>query len=182
VIRALLIAAAAAGAVAMATGSGPADRPADAAADASAEQAERLETFVAHAASLAMLGIGASERAADQASRPEVRGFAERAVQTQRDILQRVQALGRELDVGAPSAMLLEHRAVFEGLAPLTGEEFNRRYAETQVQALDQAVGLYGAAAERAQHPALAALAAEILPALDRHLAEARDLLEAVRP
>jgi putative membrane protein len=185
-IRGLLFAAAATMAVASAD-RGLAQPPATPGGGAGgstdrAQQALDAATFVTHAASLAMLQIGAAERAADQASRPEVKDFAQRIVQDERDTLQRVQALGRQLDVGVPSAMVLEHRAVLEGLAPLTGEEFDRRYAEMQVQALEQAVRLHGTAAERDEDPALAALAAEILPALDRHLAAARDLLETVRP
>ncbi|HET6468576.1 MAG TPA: DUF4142 domain-containing protein [Geminicoccaceae bacterium] len=128
-----LLIAAAVTAVAVAAEPGLAQQPPAAPGGGAAVPAERAPdaaTFVTHATSLATLQIGAAERAADQASREEVKDLARDVARSQSDVMQRLEALAGQLDVGVPSAMLLEHRAVFEGLAPLTGEEFNRRYAE----------------------------------------------------
>jgi hypothetical protein len=76
--------------------------------------------------------------------------------------------------------MSLEHRAVLNGLTLLDGLELARRYAETQTQALDQALALYGAAAGQEEDPGLKALAADLLPRLQQQAQAARAAQKAV--
>lgn len=140
-----------------------------------------VDAFLGLATSSTILQVRASERALGEATRPEVQEFAQKVIQLQRDLLQRLRALAQQRNLSVSDLMVLEHRAVYEGLEPLDGEEFARRYAETQAQALGQAVLLYQAAAERATDPELKQFAAETSPLLTEQFAAARRLVEAVR-
>jgi putative membrane protein len=139
-------------------------------------------TFVRFAASSATLQAAASEQAVRESSRPDVKEFAQHAIQVQRDLLSGVQAFARQSGIAVPAALVLEHKASLDGLSPLTGEEFNRRYMQMEVQALRQAVQMYRAAAERATDENLRRLAGEALPKLEQQSSDADRLAAAVQP
>jgi putative membrane protein len=136
---------------------------------AAAQQQHRLDAngFLRLAASLAAFEIEAGGHALRAATRPEVVALARESVALQSNLLQRLRALAQERNLPMPEGMVLEHRAALDGLTPLDGEELNRRYAEIQAQALQQAIELYRAAAGQDDDPALKALAAELLPGLE---------------
>jgi putative membrane protein len=138
--------------------------------------------FLRLATSFAAFEIEAGSHALQAATRPEVAALARDTVALQGDLMQRLRATAQQRNLAVPQGMMLEHRAILDGLAPLDGEELNRRYAEAQVQALERAVELYRAAAGQDDDPALKSLAAESLPELERQQARARQLAEAVRP
>jgi putative membrane protein len=150
---------------------------------ASAQQG-RLDAngFLRLAASLAAFEIEAGSHALQAATRPEVAALARETVEFQGNLMQRLRTVAQQRNLNMPEEMLLEHRAALDGLVPLDGEELNRRYAETQIQALQQAVELYRAAAGQDDDPALKGLAAELLPGLERQQAMAQELVKAVRP
>jgi putative membrane protein len=150
----------------------------------SASAQQRLDTngFLRLAASLAAFEIEAGSHALQAATRPEVAALARETVEFQGSLMQRLRSLAQERNLTMPEGMLLEHRAALDGLVPLDGEELNRRYVENQAQALEQAVELYRAAAGQPDDPALKALAAELLPDLERQHATARQLVDAVPP
>jgi putative membrane protein len=139
-------------------------------------------SFVAVAASLAMLEIEAGGHALQTATRPELVELARDTVQLQGEVMQRLRATAQERDLLLPDAMSLEHRAVLEGLAPLDGDELARRYAEAQVQALGQAIQLYQAAAGQDADAQLKSFADEVLPRLERQARAAQQALQLVQP
>jgi putative membrane protein len=144
-------------------------------------QALDSPSFVALAASLAMLEIEAGGHALQAAARPEVLDLARDTVQLQGEVMERLRAAAQARGLVLPEAMSLEHQAVVEGLTPLDGEELARRYAEAQVQALGQAVTLYRAGAGQDRDPELKSFAAAFLPRLEQQAQVAQGVLEAVR-
>lgn len=135
--------------------------------------------FLALAASLAMFELEAGSYALQKLSRPELVTLARATVDLQGEVMQRLRGAAQERNLQLPAAMSLEHRAVLDGLAPLDGEEFSRRYAEAQVQALRQGQELYQVAAGQDSDPQLKQLAGEVLPRLEQQAEMARRL---VRP
>jgi len=80
-----------------------------------------------------------------------------------------------------PAVKELEHQVILDNLEPLDSLELSRRYAEAQVQALEQEIGIYQAAS-RDPDQRINAFAAVTLPELQQQLELARKMFEAVRP
>jgi putative membrane protein len=139
-------------------------------------------SFVALAASLAMFEIEAGGHVLQKLVNPELLTLARDTVQLQSESLERLRPAAQERALVLPAVMSLEHRAVLDGLTPLDGLELARRYAEAQMQALDQALALYGAAADQDEDPGLKALAADLLPRLQQQAQVARSAQKAVLP
>ena len=80
-----------------------------------------------------------------------------------------------------PSVKEFEHQVVIENLEPLDYLALSRRYAEVQMQALDQELGIYRAAS-RSPHQAIKTFADEILPELEKQREDAQKMSDAIRP
>ena len=137
--------------------------------------------FITFAFSSASLQARASELAASRDTRPEVKTFAQGMVAFRREQGPRLQAAAQEQNIQIPGAKEFEHQVIFENLEPLDYLALSRRYAEIQIQALEQELRAYGAAAQDAD-PRLKALAEATLPSLQQHLEGARRMREAVGP
>jgi hypothetical protein len=77
--------------------------------------------------------------------------------------------------------MQFDHRVIIENLQPLDFLALSRRYAELQVQALDQEVRVY-LGGENGSDAWVKTLANETLPPLRRLLEEAEEVRQAVGP
>jgi len=80
-----------------------------------------------------------------------------------------------------PEQQNFEHRVLLENLEPLDHLELSRRYAEVQVQALEQEIQGYTAATQAADE-GVKEYAAAILPELQRRLEAALRVHDAVKP
>jgi len=138
--------------------------------------------FLSFAHSSAVLQERASKLAASKDTRPEVQEFAREMARFREQQVERLRAVARErgLPLRGPEEEL-EHRAVLENLEPLDYLALSRRYAEVEVQALEQEVRGYEAASQRTDE-ATERLAAEMLPELRRRLGAARRMHDAVKP
>ncbi|WP_048707543.1 DUF4142 domain-containing protein [Microvirga massiliensis] len=139
------------------------------------------ETFVSFAHSLAVVQARAAELVASRETRPEARSFAQRMVEFRRGQIARLEGVARENSVPVPALPQFEHRMILENLEPLDFLALSRRYAEFQVQALEQELQIY-ASVQDAPVGWLSALAREMLPELSRLLDEAREMQKAVGP
>jgi putative membrane protein len=131
--------------------------------------------------SLTLLQERAASLAASRDIRPELRSFAEEMARYRRGQIEGLRAFARERGVEASEELAFEHRVIWENLAPLDFLALTRRYAEVQLQALEQEISGYEQA-EQSGDAGLAALAAETLPDLRRLAEGARRAQEAVRP
>jgi predicted outer membrane protein len=167
---------------ALLTSPAPAQQTGDTAPSVGNLQALEPASFLAVAASLAMFEIEAGNQVLRSATRPELVELAHDTIRLQDEVMQRLRRAAQERGHSLPDAMSLEHRAVLEGLASLDGAELERRYAETQVQALDQALELYRSAAGQEGDAGLKSLAGEVLPRLERQDQAAQRAVQLVRP
>ena len=137
--------------------------------------------FLGFARSSAVLQERASRLAASKDTRPEVREFAREMVWFRGQQAERLRAVAQERSVGLPTEEEFEHRVVLENLEPLEYLALSRRYAEVQVQALEQEIRGYEAAA-RGANEAVKRLCAEMLPQLRQRLEAAHRRHDAVKP
>jgi predicted outer membrane protein len=137
--------------------------------------------FVQLAYSSALLQEQAAKLAAGRDTRPEVKSAAAAAAESRTTLLHRLEGFAKERNIPIPAAMVFEHRVIIENLEPLNALELSRRYAEVQVQSLEQEINIYRAAG-RSPDQGLKAFATQILPGLQQQLDDARTLFQSVRP
>jgi len=139
------------------------------------------DRFVRFALSSAALQEQVSELAASRDTRPEVRAFARDMERFRNQQIARLRTLAQGRGQRVPEQQDFEHRVLLENLEPLDHLELSRRYAEVQVQALEQEVRGYTAATQ-AEDEGVKEYAAAILPELQRRLEAALRMHEAVKP
>jgi nitrate/TMAO reductase-like tetraheme cytochrome c subunit len=109
---------------------------------------------------------GRRASAASKDTRPEVKEFAREMARFRGQQVERLRAVAQERSLRLPGPEdELEHRVVLQNLEPLDYLALSRRYAEVQVQALEQEIRGYEAAA-RGADDATKQLSAEMLPQL----------------
>jgi putative membrane protein len=137
--------------------------------------------FLAFAHSSAVLQERASTLAASKDTRPEVKEFAREMARFRGEQLGRLRAVAQERALQLPKDEEFEHKVVLENLEPLDYLALSRRYAEVQVQALEQEIRGYEAAT-RGSDETMKRLAAETLGQLRQRLEAARRMHSAVKP
>lgn len=139
------------------------------------------QEFLRLAYSSATLQGQAAKLAASRETRPEVRSFAAPAADFRLGLLQRIEAFAKERSLPLPSVKEFEHQVIIENLEPLDYLALSRRYAEIQLQALGQEIGIYQAAA-RSPSAVNKAFAEQVLPEVQRQQEGAQRMYEAVMP
>jgi putative membrane protein len=137
--------------------------------------------FLAFAYSSAMLQERASTLAASKDTRPEVKDFAREMTLFRAEQLGRLRRIAEERGLQVPKEEEFEHKVVLENLEPLDYLALSRRYAEIQVQALEQEIRGYEAAAQGPDE-GMKRLAAETLGQLRTRQDAARRMEAAVKP
>ena len=131
--------------------------------------------------SSATLQARAAQITAERETRPEVRRFAQTPLSSGRSICAVSKHWRENYGLTLPAVMEFEHQVILENLEPLDFLALSRRYAEVQVQALEQELQIYRAAMQ-APDEALSSFARQTLPQLEQQLEGARKALAAVQP
>ena len=139
------------------------------------------DRFVRFALSSAALQERVSGLAASRDTKPEVRAFARDMERFRNQQIARLRTLAQGRGQKMPEQQDFEHRVLVENLEPLDHLELSRRYAEVQVQALEQEIQGYTAATQAADE-GVKEYAAAILPELQRRLEAALRVHDAVKP
>ncbi|KFG69064.1 DUF4142 domain-containing protein [Microvirga sp. BSC39] len=139
------------------------------------------EEFLRLAYSSATLQGQAAQLAAGRETRPEVKSYAATAAEFRLGHLQRIEAFAKERNLPLPSVKEFEHQVIIENLEPLDYLALSRRYAEIQLQALGQEIGIYQAAS-RSSSAEIKGFAEQVLPELQRQQEGAQKMYEAVKP
>ena len=139
------------------------------------------QQFVRLAYSSASLQAQAAHLASSRETRPEVKSYATTAVEFRKGLLQRIEAFARQSNMALPSVKEFEHQVIIENLEPLDYLALSRRYAEIQLQALEQEITIYEAGT-RSSDQGVASFATQVLAELQQHRDSARSMYEAVKP
>ncbi|PVE20689.1 hypothetical protein DC522_30870 [Microvirga sp. KLBC 81] len=137
------------------------------------------EEFLRLAYSSATLQGQAAKLASSRETKPEVRSYATAAADFRLGLLQRIETFARERRMTLPSVKEFEHQVIIENLEPLDYLALSRRYAEIQIQALDQELGIYRTASQSA-HQEVKSFAEQVLPELQKQREEAQKMYDAV--
>lgn len=138
-------------------------------------------TFFSLAHSSATVQSKAAQIAASRETRPEVQAFAQRMVNFRREQIPKLEGAAREKAIAIPTAKQFEHQVIIENLEPLDFLALSRRYAEFQVQALEQELEIYSGG-EASPDESVRSLAVQAFPELRKLLEEARGMQRAVGP
>lgn len=186
--RAIVAAIALAGAsLAMAQGAGTttATTPGGAAtatpAAKSASAASRLDrsdvSFMKDAARAGMAEVESSKLAAQKATDPAIKSFAQKMVDDHTKAGDELKALAQSKGVELPGDVSMMQKGKLKMLSSADGAKFDKRYADSMgVKAHEDTVKLFQKAANGAKDPDVKAFAAKTLPTLQEHLKLAREL------
>lgn len=133
--------------------------------------------FARQAASTGLLEVELGNYAAMNAADPDVKRFARAMVDDHSRVNQELEDLARREGIRLQSSMSVAHREEATKLMSLQGEAFDSAYVEAMVDGHQQAVDAFSAQASQ-NRSNVDRWAASTLPALQQHLAHARELAE----
>lgn len=123
-----------------------------------------------------MAEIAAGKMAAEKASSPEVKKYAEHMVEAHTKMLEEGKKLAQMKGVTPPAGPDKKHQASAKKLQQHSGEAFDRQYMEQMVKDHEDALKLVEKTAKDAKDPDLKAQAQKGAPHIKEHLQQARKL------
>jgi putative membrane protein len=133
------------------------------------------QQFVKEAVQSNRTEVQLGELAAQRAETDAVRKFGETLRMDHQAALQRATNLAKSLKVEAPTDPSAEARGIYEGLAQLSGSEFDAAFVSHMITLHEAAIATYSRNAN-SDDDAVAAMVADALPKLKAHLAMAQAL------
>lgn len=151
-----------------------------AASDASAIAAVAVESpqqFVDMATVSNMFEIQSSQVALEKSEQDGVKTFAQHMVDDHTKAAEDMKAAAEADGITSmPMELDEKHQGMMEQLNAASGEEFDQLYTQMQVQAHEEAVGLFKGFSESGGDTELHGFAEATLPTLEEHYAEVRSL------
>jgi putative membrane protein len=148
------------------------------AARAGAAAAMPDQQFINMAAQTDMLEAHLGQMAANQASRQEVKDYAQMLVSDHTADYQQLGSVGGKDGLTVPGGLDADHWKMVVPFEKLNGAPFDERYIRTMIEGHTKAVALYTKEAADAQDPDVKAYASATLPTLQKHLEGAKNLLK----
>lgn len=131
--------------------------------------ATSTQDFVKHAAQGGMAEVSISKLAADKASDPDVKQFAQRMVDDHSKANAELTGLASSKGILLPSSPDPKHQALMDRLAKLSGPEFDRTYMQAMVADHEHVVSAFRAYEQHGTDPDVKAWVAKTLPTLEEH-------------
>jgi putative membrane protein len=167
------------------TTSSPATGTTAAAKTASAARTDALtradRNFVAEAAQAGMAEVEHGNLAAQRATNPQVKQYAQRMVQDHTKANDELKAIASARGLTPPTAMDRKHHRAMEKLGKLNGPEFDREYMKHMVDDHKKTVSLFEKQAKSGKDGDLKSFAVKTLPILQEHLTLAQSTHDAVK-
>ena len=132
--------------------------------------------FVMQAADGGMAEVELGKLAQQNGASADVKQFGQRMVQDHGKANKELEAIATKLGVTPPKKPSEKHQADAKKFAKMTGEQFDREYAQHMVMDHEKTVALFKQQASGGQAPELKAFASKTLPVLEEHLKLARSL------
>jgi putative membrane protein len=134
------------------------------------------QTFVMEAAMGGMMEVQAGQMAADKASSDEVKQFGRRMVEDHGKANSELMQLAASKNVTLPTELDAKHKEHVDGLAKMSGADFDHHYMMMMVQDHDKDVAAFEREANGGKDPDVKAWAAKTLPTLREHQRMAKDI------
>jgi putative membrane protein len=140
------------------------------------------DAFVQAAAVSDMFEIQSSRLALQKTSNAHIKAFARRMIKDHTASTQKLKSTLKSAKVEAtpPSDLDAQHQQMLQQLQGLSGSEFDRTYAQMQLQGHQDTVKLLTDYSQSGDNAALKKFAASILPTVKDHLAHAEKLSDEV--
>ena len=133
-------------------------------------------TFMTKAAGDGIAEVELGRLATERAASGGVKSFAQMLVDDHTKANSELKGLAGQKGVSLPSDPPPPARATFDRLSKLSGDAFDRAYAAEMVKDHEKAVALFSKEANGGRDADARSWAAKTLPALQQHLAKAREL------
>lgn len=122
--------------------------------------------------------IQSSQMAAQRATRPELRQYAQMLIQHHQMTSRQVMAAARASGLNPPPPRLMPmQRDMLAQLRAASGADFDRVYIGQQVQAHEMALALHSTYASSGDRPPLRTVAGTAVPIVTQHLQEAQRMM-----
>lgn len=132
--------------------------------------------FAMMAAEGGLTEVQLAKQAAERATNPEVKQFAQLLVQDHTKANQELMNIAEKKDISVPEELGDTHEEVVELFSDLEGQQYDRQFLLYQVMHHEKDTAAFNVQAKQGQDPDLKAFAAKQLPVLQEHLQKARDL------
>ena len=137
--------------------------------------------FVTKAASGGMAEVEMGRMAADKASDPKVKEFAQKMVDDHTKVNNDLKELAGRKSITLPSAPDSKHKATKDRLSKQSGAQFDRAYMEDMVADHRKDVEEFRKESTSGSDPDVKAFAAKALPTLEEHLKQAQETLNQLK-
>ncbi len=134
------------------------------------------ESFAMMASESDLAEINLGNLALNLAKDAHVKTFAKKMVEDHQKSTKQLITIADKKGLKLAMAMNAEHKALFDKLAKLPGEQFDHAYMQGQVKDHEKAVALFKHEAEGGKDADLKAFAAKTLPVIEHHLKMAREV------
>jgi putative membrane protein len=125
--------------------------------------------FLINAASSNLLEIQAGKMAAQQATKSEVKQFAQMMVSHHTQATQELKNVATPLGVTLPQTMIPVHQAMADRLANKTGKDFDEAYMDLMETAHKMDIAMFEVKSKAAETPTVKGFATRTLPMLRSH-------------
>lgn len=134
--------------------------------------------FLAKAAACGVAEVKYSELAESRASNPKVKEFARKMAAEHKKANDKLAEFAKGLKTAILAGLEKDKQAIYDNLARLKGDDFDRAYMKQMVEDHEKAIQLFEAQSKTRKHEGLTTFASDTLPKLKEHLKEARTIQE----
>ncbi|MGA7820857.1 MAG: DUF4142 domain-containing protein [Candidatus Sulfotelmatobacter sp.] len=132
--------------------------------------------FVKQAAEGGMAEVELGKLAAEKASNPDVKKFGQRMVDDHTKVNDQLKEVASSQGIDLPDKLTAKDEMTKEHLSKLSGEQFDRAYMSDMVKDHTQDVADFQRESNSATDPAVKQFAQKIVPILEDHLKEAKEI------
>ena len=134
--------------------------------------------FVEKVAMSDMYEVQAGKLAADKGQSEAIKTFAQQMVDAHTKTTEELTGIvkSKNLKVDLPTSLDAKHQKLLDDLKNASAEDFDKTYAEQQVDAHQEAVDLFKNYASHGDDADLKQFAQKTLPTIEHHLADAKKL------
>ncbi len=136
------------------------------------------QAFVTFAAQNDMNEAHLGELAAEHASSPAIKEYAQMLVTDHTKDYKQISALGRKAGLDVPTALDAAHLKLIAPLEKLKGPAFDRRFVREIITGHETATAAYDQESREGQNPELKAYAKDTVLVLEKHKDQAKLLLK----
>lgn len=134
------------------------------------------KSFAQKAAEGGMFEVEASKLAEDKAEADSVKAFAKMMVSDHDKINEQLQSIAEAEKITLPTALSARKKAALDDLSKLEGKAFDKAYVDKMVMGHEKTVAAFKAEAEKGDNADLKAFAKEVLPTIEGHLSQIREI------